>query len=159
VLDLPDEARQDPIWFRSAGADLGRDGCRVPLPCSGEAPPFGFGPGRTRTWLPQPAAWAGLTVAAQERDPGSTLALYRAALRLRHDHPALGHGSTEHLHWLDAPDGVLALRREPGLVCVVNFGPTAVRLPPGDLLLASGPVDGAGLPADTAAWLGAPGRP
>ena len=37
------EHRQDPSWFRSG--QQGRDGCRVPLPWSGEAPPFGFGPG------------------------------------------------------------------------------------------------------------------
>ena len=32
-------------------------------------------------WLPQPADWAALTVEAQQADPASTLALYRAALR------------------------------------------------------------------------------
>ena len=32
VPDLPDAARQDPTFFRSPGVDVGRDGCRVPLP-------------------------------------------------------------------------------------------------------------------------------
>src|SRR5262249_28395795 len=44
VLDLPAQARQDPIFARTGGAELGRDGCRVPLPWSGSAPPYGFGP-------------------------------------------------------------------------------------------------------------------
>ena len=41
---MPDELLQDPIWERSGHTDRGRDGCRVPLPWSGDAPPFGFGP-------------------------------------------------------------------------------------------------------------------
>ena len=44
VEDIPDERRQDPIWFRTGGADPGRDGCRVPLPWAGVESPFGFSP-------------------------------------------------------------------------------------------------------------------
>ena len=36
VLDLPDELRQDPTFGRTEGAEKGRDGCRVPLPWSGD---------------------------------------------------------------------------------------------------------------------------
>ncbi|WP_026453436.1 glycoside hydrolase family 13 protein, partial [Saccharomonospora iraqiensis] len=43
VTDLPDEVLTDPVWERSGHTDRGRDGCRVPLPWSGTAPPFGFG--------------------------------------------------------------------------------------------------------------------
>src|SRR5690606_42103032 len=32
AIDIPDEARQDPTWFRTNGERYGRDGCRVPLP-------------------------------------------------------------------------------------------------------------------------------
>src|SRR6185369_2381272 len=85
VFDLPAAARQDPIFRRTGGAQLGRDGCRVPLPWSGEQTPYGFGPSGTRPWLPQPDGWAGLTVAAQRADPDSMLSLYRTALRLRRD--------------------------------------------------------------------------
>src|SRR5207244_6201463 len=42
VEDLPDAVRQDPMFFRSGGDDPGRDGCRVPIPWAGEAPPYGF---------------------------------------------------------------------------------------------------------------------
>ena len=39
---LPDDARQDPTFFRTNGAEIGRDGCRVPLPWKSTAPGFGF---------------------------------------------------------------------------------------------------------------------
>ena len=45
--------RQDPAFFRTQGAEIGRDGCRVPLPWQADAPSFGFGPGE-KSWLPQP---------------------------------------------------------------------------------------------------------
>ncbi len=37
VEDLPAEVRQDPTWERSGHTEVGRDGCRVPLPWSGTA--------------------------------------------------------------------------------------------------------------------------
>ncbi|MEV4950280.1 glycoside hydrolase family 13 protein [Streptomyces sp. NPDC053755] len=107
VTDLPDAVRQDPAFLRGEGQDGLRDGCRVPLPWTAEGPSLGFGP--AGAWLPQPPEWAALSVAAQSGDPGSTLELYRSALRLRREHPALGAG--EAVEWLDAPAGVLAFRR------------------------------------------------
>ncbi|MCP2169767.1 glycoside hydrolase family 13 protein [Goodfellowiella coeruleoviolacea] len=153
IEDIPDELRQDPVWARTRGADPGRDGCRVPMPWSGTAPPFGFSPeGATRSpWLPQPAEWAGYTVAAQQQDPDSVLALYRAGLRLRRTEPAL---RTGRLRWLDQPDGVLAFTRDPGFACLVNFSDRPVPLPAGQrLLLASSPLVAGALPANTTAWL------
>lgn len=151
VFDLPDARRQDPEFHRSGGAMRGRDGCRVPLPWSGTAAPFGFGPDGSTPWLPQPAEWARRTVAAQQRDPGSTLAMYRAALRLRRAR-RLGRGP---LRWLDppAPD-VLAFSR-PGLVATTNCGTAPAPLPRGygEPVLASGPCPEPGvLPPDTTIW-------
>ncbi|WP_407553473.1 glycoside hydrolase family 13 protein [Streptomyces sp. Pv4-95] len=153
VTDLPDEVRQDPSFFRESGQDGLRDGCRVPLPWSGETAPYGFGSGGS--WLPQPADWRELTVAAQTGAPASTLELYRAALALRRTHPGLGAGDA--VEWLDAPDGVLAFRRPGGLVCTVNTTGAPVRLDaPGRMLLASRQLAAVGdvfdLPADTAVW-------
>ncbi|TDQ52069.1 glycoside hydrolase family 13 protein [Actinorugispora endophytica] len=155
VTDLPEEVLQDPTWERSQHTERGRDGCRVPLPWSGEEPPFGFGSTAERAWLPVPASWRPLTREAQERDPGSTLSLYTEALRLRRELDALGDGS---LAWDESPDEVLVLRREPGFRCAVNFGSSPVPLPlDGTVLLSSGPVettaDGLILPLDTAVWL------
>jgi alpha-glucosidase len=141
VTDLPDDVRQDPSFFRAAGQDGFRDGCRVPIPWSGRRAPYGFGPREGGpSWLPQPDAWAALSVEAQTGDPRSTLELYRAALALRREHPALGAGSE--VTWLDAPDGVLAFRRDGGdgrdFVCTVNLpGAPAVLPVPGHMLLAS----------------------
>ena len=156
VLDLPASARQDPIFARTNGAELGRDGCRVPLPWSGTEPPFGFGPDGSRPWLPQPAEWRELTVEAQRDDPSSTLVLYRTALRLRRELRALGDGE---LRWRSAPDDeVLVFERPdphggPSVVCVVNQGAVPQRLD-GEPLVVSGPLTAAGeLPPDTAAWI------
>ncbi|MEU4130018.1 glycoside hydrolase family 13 protein [Streptomyces wuyuanensis] len=154
VEDLPDAVLQDPTWRRSGHTDRGRDGCRVPLPWSGTAPPFGYSPegARTAPWLPQPEAWKTLTAASQEGDPDSMLSLYRAALRLRRDHPALGDGT---MTWESAAeDRVLSFGRSPGFRCVVNLTDDPVELPAHtEVLLASGPLDGDGLPGDTAVWL------
>ena len=143
VFDLPDDARQDPVWIRSKGTDTGRDGCRVPIPWQGTAPSYGFGPGPD-TWLPQPESWAELAVDVQDDVESSTLSLYRRALERRHAEDALGQGP---MAWLDdAPDGVLALRRSteedgrPGVLAVINMSAELVHLPPSwgdDLLLES----------------------
>ncbi|MEV6690022.1 glycoside hydrolase family 13 protein [Micromonospora sp. NPDC051196] len=156
VLDLPDELRQDPAFLRTGES---RDGCRVPIPWSGELAPYGFGPaGSELSWLPAPATWRALSVAAQTGTPGSTLELYRAALRIRHDHPALtGIGG---ITWQETGPGVLAFSREAGgtvLTCVVNTGDAPVRIDGyGTPLVASEAIteqDGSHLlDVDTAVW-------
>ncbi len=152
VEDLPVASLQDPSFQRSNGRTRGRDGCRVPLPWSGDRAPFGFSPlPDAEPWLPQPARWAGLTVADQAGDASSTLELYRAALTLRRRHP----GFSGPLAWLDLGAGVLAFTRAPGLTCVVNCGDEPVDLPAGEVLLASASLDGDGrLAPGTAAWVG-----
>ncbi|MCC3763413.1 glycoside hydrolase family 13 protein [Glycomyces sp. TRM65418] len=147
VADIPDEARQDPTFFRSPGVDVGRDGCRVPIPWTVEGPSFGFGSGSAH--LPQPPWFGKLSVEAQAQDPASTLALYREALALRRRLQ-----TAETLTWAPAAsDEVLHLRRPGGWEAVANFGATAVPMPAGDVLLASGPIDGSELPPETTVWL------
>jgi alpha-glucosidase len=149
VDDLPEEVLQDPVWERSGRTRRGRDGCRVPMPWSGEAPPFGFSAAE-RTWLPMPAGWRSLTVEAQTGEPGSMLSLYREALALRATSPAFG---AAELQWLPAPEGCLAFRRPGGLVCLLNLSGSAVPLPEGQVLLASTDTTGGVLPDDAAVWL------
>ncbi|WP_307381266.1 glycoside hydrolase family 13 protein [Microbacterium sp. W4I20] len=147
-VELPLDAIEDPMHFRSGGVDPGRDGCRVPLPWSGTASPYGFG---GRPWLPQPTDWARLTVEAQEQDPASTLHLYRRAIALRRSLVDLAEGE---LSWLESGADVLAFRRGDGMISVTNLGPTAVPLPAHhEVLLASTQLDGM-LPPDATAWLG-----
>jgi alpha-glucosidase len=153
VEDLPEDVLEDPGWELSGHQDRGRDGCRVPIPWSGRRPPFGFSPDHARAapWLPQPPDWADLTVEAQTGDAGSMLELYRRALALRRDHPALGDGD---LTWLDAPDGALAFAREPGFACLINLSTEPVPAPAGgNPLLSSGTLARrGGVPPDTAVW-------
>ncbi len=147
VPDIPSELLQDPAYARSQGAEKGRDGCRVPLPWTAEGPSFGFGPGAAH--LPQPAWFGLLSAHAQERDPNSTLMLYRQALSWRH---ALR--TTESIEWMPGPnDQVLHFARRGGWQSVTNFGPGSVPLPPGTVILASAPLDDGQLPPDTTAWL------
>jgi alpha-glucosidase len=154
-VDVAPEDRQDPSYLR--GGDVGRDGCRVPLPWSGDAPPFGFGPGTAQPWLPQPAEWSQLTVERQSKDPESTLSFYRKVLRLRRELTArVG----EDVTLLSSAPGSLAFARGDGLVCMVNCGSRAAKVPDeaGELLISSGEplVVGRGgvrrLAPDTAAW-------
>jgi alpha-glucosidase len=88
--DMPDEFRQDPTFARTHGKEIGRDGCRVPIPWVKDAPSFGFGPS-DQTWLPQPAQYGEYAVDQQEGVEGSTLELYRDLLRIRRER-ALGTG-------------------------------------------------------------------
>jgi alpha-glucosidase len=149
-VELPDEVLQDPVWERSGHTERGRDGERVPMPWSGSEPPYGFS-AAAATWLPMPADWAGVTVEAQLEDPSSTLSLYRQALELRREHPGFAQAGLE---WFSAPDGCLAFRRPGGLLCALNASTEPVPMPPGELLLASGPIpDAAQLPPDTTVWL------
>jgi alpha-glucosidase len=157
--DLPDTARQDPVFIRTQGEQLGRDGARVPLPWSGTSAPYGFSPaGAAPTWLPQPADWADKTVAAEAGDEYSTMSLYRHALHIRAEHPALGEGDGT-VQWLAAPEGVLAFAREPGFVAIANTtaAPRTVEIT-GTLLLSSGidpdvAGDAVTVPASTTVWL------
>lgn len=149
VEDLPPEVLQDPTWERSGHTDPGRDGCRVPLPWSGQEPPFGFG--GDRPWLPQPAAWRDLTVEHEAARPDSMLNLYRAALRIRRTEPGLAGAA---MSWVETPEGVLAFERGDGVLCVVNFADEAHPLPEGaEVLLSSVPIEDGRLPTDAAVWL------
>jgi alpha-glucosidase len=151
---LPDESRQDPTFFRTNGAEIGRDGCRVPLPWKAGAPGFGFAAGfsgRGRNdgdmsdggastggenrlapaapWLPQPEAFGEYAADRQEDVEGSTLELYRSALALRAAH-SIGSGT---FRWADVhqpTSGVLAFHNRDVLV-LSNLGTASVPVPQG----------------------------
>jgi len=133
-VDLPDELRQDPIFFRTRGERKGRDGCRIPLPWTRDLP--------ERSWLPLPAGWSDLSVEAQLEDAASTLALYRAALRQR---------PGGEFRWVESPDGTLVFARG-GTLCAVNLAADDLPLPDGELLIASDAIVDR-LPRETAAWV------
>jgi alpha-glucosidase len=152
--DMPDDARQDPAWFRSGHTERGRDGCRVPMPWDGDQPAYGFGPS-DQTWLPQPASYAALAVNRQAGAPHSTLELYRALLATRRGY-GLGAGS---LSWLGGySQEVVAFANDTAqgrVMVITNLGAEPVAVPPGALsLLSTGPLTPQGLvPTDTTVWL------
>jgi alpha-glucosidase len=152
VADLPTAVLQDPIWQQTGRVRKGRDGCRVPLPWTTTGPSYGFGAGGA--WLPQPPEFASYAVAAQDGTEGSTLELYRTALRLRRK---LLDG--EELTWADdiadgTVDGVLHFARSESWRCVTNLSDRPVPLPPGEVLLTSAPLEDGRIGADTTVWLG-----
>ncbi|GAA1670874.1 glycoside hydrolase family 13 protein [Fodinicola feengrottensis] len=149
VLDLPDEARQDPKWIRTGGADLGRDGCRVPLPWTADPPAFGFSTSKT-TWMPQPD-WFGSYACATQTKADSTLAIYRSALASRKS--TFEAGEVPEFLSTGRSD-VLAFRRGTG-VCVTVFGDDPYPLPSdwGRVVAASGSDHSAVVPAATTVWL------
>ncbi|WNV77145.1 glycoside hydrolase family 13 protein [Geodermatophilus sp. DSM 44513] len=155
--DVPDEARQDPIFHRSGGARAGRDGCRVPMPWN-PAPGVGFSPeGAAEPWLPIPADWGRHAVSVQTGQGGSTLTLHRRALALRRAHPAFGSGSPT----ITTRGDVLTVRSVGGgetVRCVVNMGSETVLAGcPGQVMLASTQVRRSGgtvaLPPNSAVWV------
>ena len=112
VEDLPEDVLDDPIWERSGRQVRGRDGCRVPMPWSGTAPPFGFGPGRGRSHGSRSRRVGRRSPPRRsDDDPDSHLSLYRAALRIRRQHPALGDGR---LSGSTTATDVLCFDRQPG---------------------------------------------
>jgi alpha-glucosidase len=142
-VEVAPEHRQDPVWFRSGEA--GRDGCRVPLPWAGDAPPYDFG---GTPWIPQPTDWADLSVEAQDLDPDSTLNFYRQALEQRR---TLQGDQTE---FVPLGEEVVAFTRG-SMLAVLNCGSSAVPLPAGEVVICSDPNprrDGF-LAPDTAVWL------
>jgi alpha-glucosidase len=147
AMEIPDEFRQDPTWFRTNGERYGRDGCRVPLPWEADAPAFGFND-TGLSWLPQPAEWATYARDVEEVDPGSTLALYKRLLAARREH-GFGTGS---LVWEDAGADAVAFRRGDVHV-VANLGTEPIELPANAVvMLQSQPFEGAAIPVDTAVW-------
>jgi alpha-glucosidase len=149
---LAPEFRQDPTFARTKGERVGRDGCRVPLPwASGVGAANGFN-ATGQSWLPQPEIYAKYSRDQQEGVAGSTLELYKHALKVRSD-LHLGEGSFE---WAPEFIGDHSLGfRNGDLLVVHNFGHQPIALPPGEVIASSleGMSSGHALVADQTVWL------
>jgi alpha-glucosidase len=123
--DVPYELLQDPYGITFWPEFKGRDGCRTPMPWTGEAPNAGFTTGKP--WLPVEPAHVAAAASVQENDPASTLNAARRLIAWRRNQPQLTRGD---IVFFDAPEPVLALRRDlaghPGLLAVFNLGPEPV---------------------------------
>ena len=149
---LAPEFRQDPTFFRTNGKRVGRDGCRVPLPWeAGAGAANGFN-STGKAWLPQPEIYAAYSRDQQEGVAGSTLELYKHALKLRREFN-LGEGSFE---WAAEFVSKSSLGFRNGEILVVhNFGHEPIDLPAGTILASSleGMTEGRQLVADQTVWL------
>jgi alpha-glucosidase len=154
-VNLPEEARQDPVFFQTGGRHRGRDGCRVPLPWHRGQPNAGFS--SAAPWLPMPAGWDRLAIDAQSGSADSMLGQYHRALAERR---RLIGRLPDHLAWFpQSPPGVLAYSRGVLSVACNFLGRPAELELPGKLLLASDPLirlrgGWLTLPPNSAAWLG-----
>ncbi len=149
---LAPEFRQDPTFARTKGARVGRDGCRVPLPWeAGVGAANGFNQ-TGKSWLPQPEIYTEYSRDQQEGVEGSTLELYKHALKLRKQ-LTLGEGSFE---WVAEFVGENSLGFRNGDILVVhNFGHTPIALPAGEIIASSlhGMSEGHDLVADQTVWI------
>ncbi|MEN9923177.1 MAG: alpha-glucosidase, partial [Actinomycetota bacterium] len=164
VLNLKAEERQDPVFIRSKGKIIGRDGCRVPIPWTKSGTSFGFGPeSGAAPWLTMPSHWGEISIEAQDLEPHSMLNLTRQALKLRRELGELGQGE---LTWRDDltnnDENVLAFERTnnstSGVICVANIGTNVIEVPATTLLISSVPntyiVDGkVDVQPDSTIWI------
>jgi len=100
-----------------------------------DAPAFGFNESG-ETWLPQPAEYRDFARDAQTGVSGSTLELYKRALRIRREFD-LGLGS---LTWIEGMgENVLAFTN--GSVSVfANYSDSPATLPAGEIILDTTPI-------------------
>ncbi|MEN9730800.1 MAG: hypothetical protein RL488_110 [Actinomycetota bacterium] len=144
------EFRQDPTFYRTGGKRVGRDGCRVPLPWeSGAGASNGFNQ-TGKAWIPQPEIYAEYSRDQQEGVEGSTLEMYKHALRLRKE-LGLGHGSFD---WVPEYTNESALGYRNGSVLVIhNFGRESIEMPAGEVIASSKNGISVGIEPDQTVWL------
>ncbi len=148
VVEIDSNQRQDPTFFRTHATEIGRDGCRVPLPWTSERPAFGFS--ERSAHLPQPDWFAKVSVADEENDLDSPLNLYKRALHVRRQFRA-----PEQMEWVEdlCTGETLAFTRPGGWLTITNFAATSIPLPAGDLLLSSVKLADGQLPGAATAWV------
>lgn len=154
-VDVPLEARVDPMWARGG---VCRDGARVPLPWTDTAAKnFGFSltEPAAEPWLPQPADWGRHAIERQQQDPESPLALVTKALDMRrllwkNEVFTANDGGT----WRVEAGNLLICERNEHFLVAVAMGTEPVQLPAGTVLLSAAPREQDGwLQPNNAAWV------
>ena len=129
--EIPNHARQDPLYFRSGGTDLGRDGARVPIPWNSKEPNFGFTSGKP--WLPMPEQYRSCSIDIELSDEGSFLNYYKKSLVLRKKL-----NQTNEIEFEDAPEGIIIFRRGSKYRVYANTTSLDKKLPAnGEILISS----------------------
>ena len=154
-VDVPVEARADPMWARGG---VCRDGARVPLPWTADAAMshgFSLAEPAADPWLPIPAGWGTHAIEQQEQVPGSSLNITKTALELRRQlwknevFTADDGGS-----WRVEAGNLLICERNAHFLVAVAMGTEPVKLPAGTVLLSAAPLAEDGwLQPNNAAWV------
>lgn len=156
-LDLKPTERQDPIWHRSGGKEIGRDGCRIPMPWTKCSPTFGFSEKATAPpWLPQPECYGATTRDEEREDPDSMLSLYRRILSIRRKR----RDEIDRLEWIPLEEADALAFDNGAFICVTNTGKRSI---PATALGSVGPIvarsdrsDGHLIEADSTVWFERP---
>jgi alpha-glucosidase len=157
---VPDHARRDPIFHRSGGGRLGRDGVRVPMPWTAHEPHCGFSTTQAELYLPQPDGWSDYAATHQWENVHSFLRLYAELLRLRRTSGVFG--TAEHAQVSHEGDVLTVhLRGAAGRTgrCVLNMGEPSVTVADAGRLQALSDFDAWAfdgqlfLPGGSAAWM------
>ena len=127
--EVPFQLLQDPYGRAFWPEFKGRDGCRTPMPWTGEAPNGGFTTGTP--WLPAYGPHLLLAIERQAADPDSMLAFSRTLLHWRRTQPLLRTGGIRFfdtqeprlLHFERYGDGASPLQ------AIFNFGGEPVSMP------------------------------
>ena len=142
--ELSREDLHDPYGIEFWPEYKGRDGCRTPMVWDRDNRNGGF-TSAARPWLPVPAEHLAHAAALAEKAPGALLHHYRAAIALRHAHPALARGTLENLR---AHGPVLSFTRrldQAEIFCAFNMGdaPATIPVPAGDWRMIGAELGGA----------------
>ena len=136
-VKVPFEKLQDPFGKFAWPEDVGRDGCRTPIPWDHTKPNAGFS--AHEPWLPVPQNHQDMAVDVQEKSNHSPLHFFRVFTKWRKQHPALITGD---IRFLDTPEPVLAFTRDK-IIAVFNMGNKTEIYTVAD---GTKPLDGHGLP-------------
>ncbi len=125
-VPIPPDQVQDPAEKNEPGLGQGRDPERTPMLWDA-SPSAGFTTGSP--WLPLGDDHASINVEELERDPTSTLHLYRRLIHMRRTHPALVSGN---LQGVTADQHLLSFMREgenERFLVLLNLGYDSVQVP------------------------------
>ena len=124
--DVPFDKLQDPEAIRFWPANLGRDGCRTPMPWQARRTNAGFT--AATPWLPVDPRHEAMAIDQQEVLPNSVLNFAKSFLALRRANPVLVYGD---ILFHDECDPVLVFDRCAGdekLLCAFNLSNRAQRV-------------------------------
>jgi len=125
--DVAYEDLQDPYGIEFWPEFKGRDGCRTPMVWEKSNQNAGFS--EAKPWLPVADTHLQKNAAQQASDPDAILHHYKAAIALRHAHPALSKG--DHAN-LKHAGGVLSFTRTQDgveLFCAFNISGETAAVP------------------------------